>query len=211
MIKGNRRGFTLVEMLITIALVGILSPILFSIFVFGIQDYAGTDKFIDQQNRVNEAIRFIRQDYEECKKVTVGRNRDTGDIIWVKFEFPESYATFVAPATPAPAPKNKVWTFYKGTGTLSLYVGDAEPVTNFNDTSMVFNTMVDDLDISSSKFEYSSSSDTLKLYIKPNASNKKYKGRNINKEIITEFSVRNKYKDDVDVSPLPTVTPTPVP
>ena len=207
MIKGNRRGFTLVEMLITIALVGILSPILFSIFVFGIQDYASTDKFIDQQNRVNEAIRFIRQDYEECKKVTVGRN--AGDVIWIKFEFPESYATIVAPATPAPTPKNKVWTFYKETGALSLYVGDDEPVTDFNDDSMTFITMVDDLDISSSKFEYFG--DTLKLYIKPNASNKKYKGRNINKQIITEFSVRNKYKHDIEVSPLPTVTPTPVP
>jgi len=200
----DNKGFTLAEMLVTIALVGIISPILLAIFIFGIQDFDSTDKYLDQQNRVNEVIRYIRQDYEECKEVVVGRTNG-GDVIWVKFVFPGSFASPAPGATPQPDPKNKVWTFYKGSGALSLYVGDENPVDNFS--SMYFDVMVDDLDTSASKFYFSDES--LKLYVKPNANNIKYRGRNINKEMITEFSVRNKYREVVEVSSLPTAAPTP--
>jgi len=215
--KGNRKGFTLVEMLITVALIGILSPLLFSIFVFGIQDYTSTNKYIGQQNKVNEAIRLIRQDYEECKEVVVGMTSvaDGAKVIWVKFEFPESYATPAPSATPIPKPKNKVWSFFKDEGTLSLYVGNDDPVTQFD--SMAFSPMVkglktlptDPTDFAYSKFEFNS--DTLKLYVKPIADNEQYRGRNIKEQIITEFSVRNKYKKNQLVSPLPTATSVPTP
>ena len=168
MLLKNRKGITFVELLIVMAIIGIVTPLLFVVFVSGIEDYSTTSKYLDQQYTAMEVIRHIRQDVEEAKKVVI--TISGGKITAVKFEFPAA----------TPAKPDKEWKFdaYSGKSGLML-----------NGTMVVEN-----LDVNNSKFEVDDLTNPTRLIliIKPVESNKKYPGRNVNEEIITEFSVRDK-------------------
>jgi len=175
MLIKNRKGFSLTELLIVIALLGILSPLMFYIMVFGIEDYSTTTKYLDQQYTVIEVSRLIRQDFEEAKKLTLYDEDGDNKIEMVKFEFSDT-----------PTREPKAWKF--DSDSLKLYVG---ATASYN--TVTFDTVINNLDIGNSYFDVDSTSERFILSIRPKElNNKKYRGRNVNENIITEFSVRYK-------------------
>jgi type IV pilus assembly protein PilA len=197
MILKNKKGLSLTELLIAVSLIGLISPLIFTIFVFGIEDYATTTKYVDQQYSVMEVIRYIRQDVEAAKRVTYVLD-DSANIKEVIFEFPDESLRFW-----------KFGSFHETDDDIDTVNGlglknvkeyderdEVTGVYSFTD-SVEYTGVIDRLDLTQSKFDvdtFSGDGPTqLILTIKPEQLNKtKYKGRNINENIITEFSVRYK-------------------
>lgn len=202
MILKNRKGFSLTELLVVMAIIGITMPLIFTIFVFGIEDYSTTTKYVDQQYSVMEVTRYIRQDVEAAKKVTYVLTSDdaSAKIGEVIFEFPDKSL--------------RVWKFgkfheadYDGIDTViglglknvksTEYTFDEATDKYSINTSVEYQGIIGKLDLTKSTFDvdgFSGDGPTkFILTIKPEQLNKtKYKGRNINENIITEFSVRYK-------------------
>ena len=178
----NRKGFSLTELLIVVAILGVVSPLLFYVLVFGLEDYSTTTKYLDQQYTVMEVSRHIRQDFEEAKKVILYKNA-ANEVEKVEFQFADM------PASPAAiAREEKIWKFESGS--LQLDVGDTG----------TFSVVKDNLDIDNSYFLLDSTYERFILSIRPKELNdKKYRGRNVNENVITEFSVRYKNLEVVDV------------
>lgn len=182
MLLKNKKGFSLIELLIVLAIVGLMAPLLFVVFVSGIEDYSTTTKYLDQQYTVIEVTRLIRQDVEESKTITFTKDATTGEITAIKFEFPPNTigSTTVARAS-------KEWKFATFTDSGKDYDGLGLDVGATGHSTLV----IDDLDLTNSKFELDGT--RLILTIKPKQLNMtKYRGRNVNENIITEFSVRYK-------------------
>lgn len=189
MILKNRKGLSLTELLIVIALIGLVSPLLFYIMVAGMEDYATTTKYIDQQYTAMEVIRYIRQDIEEAKEITIYKDASDHKVQQIKIAFPTSSSK-----------PEKIWKFdritdkvdgkeYNGLG-FSLDGG-----TTYN--VVIDKLIVDDSNTNYSKFDLDSYSDPTRLILVvcPEKLNEnKYRGRNVNENIITEFSVQYKIK-----------------
>ncbi|AEV68045.1 PulJ/GspJ family protein [Acetivibrio clariflavus] len=199
MLIKNKKGISLTEVLVALALVGIVSPLIFTIFVFGLEDYSTTTKYLNQQYSVMEVIRYIRQDIEAAKKVTYlyTEEAEGPEIKEIIFEFPNGDL--------------RMWKFealgddgdsFKGLRLKSVpkgkYTLDDEKY-EITDSSIEYQNIIDKLDLSQSGFEIKSESATpskLILTIRPERLNKtRYRGRNVNENIITEFSVRYKINE----------------
>lgn len=192
MLLKNKKGFTLVELLLVIAIIGIVSPLIFIILISGIEDYSSTTKYLSEQYSVMEVTRHIKQDVEEAKTITY--IMDGTDVKEVKFEFSPLTASGSVPRS------SKTWKIATDTDDkgepcdgLWLKVGNSGSYVN----------VVRDLDLTKSKFSVNSTNadkiTRLILVIKPTELNKRtingrdvYNGRNVNEEINTEFSVRYK-------------------
>jgi len=205
MIIKSKKGFSLTELLVVLALVGIVSPLIFTFFVFGIEDYSTTTKYVSQQYTVMEATRYIRQDVEAAKKVTLicgddGEGRKIKEVI---FEFSDKSL--------------KMWKFeslgddegsFKGLRLKYVpedkYDYDTDGKYRILDSSIEYENIIDRLDLSKSGFDADNLGDVgvptkLILTIRPERLNKtKYVGRNVNENIITEFSVRYKLVEQFD-------------
>ena len=184
--KFNTKGVSLIELLITLAIIGIMSPILFSIFIGGLNTYVGGTNYIDQQYKVNDAIAQIRRDVGRAKKVIVFGEEDSGryDVERVVFVFSSSNPVINIEDINADNYGDHdyhEWKFAdKG---LVLENGGAG---EYN--------IVKDLDVDESSFEYFNVDKTLKLNVKPLENDKIVnKGSNIKKVITTEFSVKYKF------------------
>jgi type IV pilus assembly protein PilA len=169
MLLKNKKGFTLVELLIVIAIIGIVSPLIFIILISGIEDYSSTTKYLTEQYSVMEVMRHIKQDVEEAKTITFNRN-GLGEITEVKFEFSPLTASGIVPKS------TKTWRFNSTTNSLELNIGGAG-----------FEKVVGDLDVgaTSSRFAVNDTSND------PNKITRLILVININ----TEFSVRYKNKE----------------
>jgi len=202
MLIKNKKGLSLTEVLVALALVGIVSPLIFTIFVFGLEDYSTTTKYVNQQYSVMEVTRYIRQDVEASKKVTyVCTEEEEGlKIREVIFEFPDKSL--------------RMWKFeslgddensFKGLRLKSVPKDkyDLDDGKYVIDSSIEYQNIIDKLDLSQSGFDVDTlSEDTgptkLMLTIRPERLNKtKYRGRNVNENIITEFSVRYKINQKI--------------
>lgn len=200
MILKNKKGLSLTELLIAMALIGLISPLIFTIFVFGIEDYATTTKYVDQQYSVMEVTRYIRQDVEAAKRVTyVLDAADPAKIQEVIFEFPDESLRVWKFGTFHDADDDDIDTVVGlGLKNVKSTEYDFEQTTGiYTITAPVeYIGIIDRLDLTQSKFEddsFTGDGPKLILTIKPERLNKtKYKGRNINENIITEFSVRYK-------------------
>lgn len=187
MLKKNRKGFSLTELLITLAIVGLFSPLVFVIFVSGIEDYNTTSKYMIQQYSVMEVTRLIRQDIEEAKEVKLSiSDYSTKVVDEIEFIFDTSSSK----------PKRK-WKFEEY---IDSATGEASYGLCLSINGATYERLVDKLDLGCS-FKVDTideMDDAVKptkviLTIKPESLNKnKYRGRNVKENIITEFSVRYK-------------------
>lgn len=187
MFKKNNKGFSLIELLITLAIVGLFSPLVFAIFVSGIEDFSTTSKYMSQQYTVMEVTRLIRQDVEEAKEIKLDVTEYYTKVVnEIEFVFDAS----------ASKPRRK-WKFDKYTDPST---GEEKYGLFLNIDGAGYERVVDKLD-SDCSFKVDNISETdasvkptkLILTIKPENLNKtKYRGRNVKENIITEFSVRYK-------------------
>lgn len=203
MILKNKKGFSLTELLVVMAIIGITMPLIFTIFVFGIEDYSTTTKYVDQQYSVMEVTRYIRQDVEAAKKITYVRETEdaSAKIVEVIFEFPDKSLRFWKFGKFHEADDDGINTV-EGLGLKVIpssgHSGQDADTGKYVITSPnEYEDIIGKLDLTQSGFEVDSFSGDgptkLILTIKPEQLNKtKYRGRNINENIITEFSVRYK-------------------
>jgi|LSQX01.3.fsa_nt_gb type IV pilus assembly protein PilA len=179
---NNKKGVSLIELLITLALMGVIAPILFTIFINGIDDFASCSNYMDQQYRMQDVIRQIRQDVEAAKLVSyevdatvAPGSRGEQELLKVKFTFLDN--------------STRTWRFNDTTNVLELSTDDGA---NYID-------VVNKIDGSSCFKYYEDASGSeqrirqLILQIKTlENTGLRNKARNIKDEIITEFSVRYK-------------------
>jgi prepilin-type N-terminal cleavage/methylation domain-containing protein len=66
--KLNKKGITLIELIVVIAIFGIFTPLVLSFFVTGMQEFTALTTYTNQQNTVIDVIRPLRQDIEGCYK-----------------------------------------------------------------------------------------------------------------------------------------------
>lgn len=203
MLLKNRKGFSLIELLVTLAIVGLVTPLIFIIFISGIEDYSTTTKYMNEQYSVMEVIRYIRQDIEEAEEITI-----VDDLSSTPYKVDEIKIKFPSPASSPSSQPAKVWKFgriidsddgveYEGIG-FSVDGG-----ANYKVVMRNLNVDTSDYD-NCSKFEVDNLGRTdpsgnkimptkLILSIRPEQlNNRKFIGRNVNQNVITEFSVRYK-------------------
>ena len=60
-IKKNRGGFTLIELVMTILLIGILSIGLYEVVIWGISDYVTNERYLHSNNSMTYAMMTIRR------------------------------------------------------------------------------------------------------------------------------------------------------
>ncbi len=63
-LKKNKKGITLVELILYLAMVTMIAPMVLQIFVFGYNSYKTGFNYIEQQKKINEAVRLIQRDFE---------------------------------------------------------------------------------------------------------------------------------------------------
>jgi prepilin-type N-terminal cleavage/methylation domain-containing protein len=69
MIIRNNKGLTLIEILVAIALVGIVLPMITAIFFYALQDYVTGVKYVQQQIDLNSAYMTFRAEYEKAREI----------------------------------------------------------------------------------------------------------------------------------------------
>ena len=65
-IKKNSSGFTLIELVMTILLIGIMSVGLYEVVMWGINDYIGSENYLHSNNSMTYAISVIRRNLENA-------------------------------------------------------------------------------------------------------------------------------------------------
>jgi len=186
MIRLNNKGFSLIEMLITLALIGLVLPLILSFFVDGVEDYVSTNHYIEQQYKVQDATRLIRQDIERARVYSVQTDSSTPPKVLS--------VTFVVTDKGVYPEIKRKWSFASDSQSGYLYLEQSsfDSSNTLIPGSVVNSKMVDDIDISKSRFEYNESLNKIMLYVRPKR-NEKIE-RNLQNTIITEFSVRYKQK-----------------
>jgi prepilin-type N-terminal cleavage/methylation domain-containing protein len=69
-IKKNRGGFTLIELVMTILLIGILSIGLYQVVMWGINDYMTNEQYLHSNNSMTQAMATIRRNLENAAMPT---------------------------------------------------------------------------------------------------------------------------------------------
>lgn len=178
--KLNCRGISLIEILITIALISLISPIIVMIFTSALHTFVGGTNYLEQQYKRQDIIASIRQDIERAKKVSFIDLKDTDgslDIFAsIKFEFEDD--------------ELKTWQFE-----------DDELKVKIKDGSFI--TVVRDVDSNESYFAYFTDGygdiEQLVLGMMPLYNDKILnRGSNVQELITTEFSVRYKRVERVE-------------
>ena len=197
---SNNKGFTLVEMLIVLAIICIILPLVFQLYTYGQETFAYNSRLIAQQYTVTNVMSHIRGDVQEAASVSVtNQNTESGfelnypKIITLKLGYINRNLPDNTEIT-----SFKYWRFYcfaEGEEGVLQYSGEKNPGEAVDESD--YNTVVTGLDMVNCKFERLGSSpecNYLTVQIKPLETNTgKAKARNMGEPIKTEISVL--YKD----------------
>ncbi|HEY9063230.1 MAG TPA: hypothetical protein VIO64_22450 [Pseudobacteroides sp.] len=171
-ILKNKKGISLIEVLLYVALLGMVLPMVSTMLMHGFDSYKSNYRFIEQENMISNVTHLIRKDIESAK--TIIFNPD-GKEITLKFS----------------GKSDKTWKFDSTDSTIK--VGSTIVARNIDVSKSSFDKQIDSL-------SYTETHTGAKVFdkgyilltIKPVETNKKIKNRNFTKPIITEFSVRYK-------------------
>lgn len=201
--KSNNRGFTLIEMLLVLAIICIMLPLIYQLYIFGQETFTYNSRLIAQQYTVTNVMSHIRSDIRKAAVVSVENTDDEHSsgypkIITLKLGYIDT-----DPGSPAQPDiyKIKYWRFYcekEGDEGVLQYSGEKDPGDAVENGD--YNTVVTGLDIMNCKFERLTESspecDYLTVQIKPLETNTgKANARNVREPIKTEISVL--YKDEL--------------
>jgi len=67
---NKRKGISLVEVLIYLALISVFTPMIMSVFVYGFESYRTNNNLIEQEKKVSSVIQKIRSEVGRCDVVT---------------------------------------------------------------------------------------------------------------------------------------------
>lgn len=189
---AKSKGFALVEMIIILALIAIVLPLIFQLYMFGQETFSFNSKLIAQQYAVTNVLSHIRADVQgaasvDTLEVTVGDEK----TVILKLGYYDG-------GIPATISKVKYWRI-KGTvgseGKLQ-YSGEKNITDTLTDSDYV--DVVAGLDMDKCNFARTNSMrDRLSIKIKPLETNTgKAVSKNIREPITTEISVL--YKEKLD-------------
>lgn len=65
-IKSNKKGITLVEMVITLGIIAAITPVLFAIFTYGVDVFYSYGRFVKQQDDVAMVLSHVRDDVKNA-------------------------------------------------------------------------------------------------------------------------------------------------
>lgn len=177
-ILKNKKGISLIEVLLYVTLLGIVLPMISTILMHGFDSYKSNYKFIEQENTISNVTHLIRKDIESAKTIIFSPD---GKSITLKFL----------------GKSDKTWMFDSTNSTIKA--GSNVVAKNIDVSQSSFEKYINSADIEQG---YDGTNLTniniykkgyIILTIKPQETNdKKYKNRNFTKPIITEFSVRYK-------------------
>lgn len=192
---SNNKGIALVEMIIVIALIAIVLPLIFQLYMFGQETFSYSTRLIAQQYTVTNVLSHIRGDVQEAASVDASEER-SGDQRTVTLKL-----GYYDGGTPASITKVRYWRIkgiVGGEGILE-YSGEK----NISDilTDSDYAEVVIGLDMDKCNFERSVNSnpnrDRLSIQVKPLETNTgKGAAKNMREPIITEISVL--YKENLD-------------
>ncbi|RZD19266.1 MAG: prepilin-type N-terminal cleavage/methylation domain-containing protein [Candidatus Acididesulfobacter diazotrophicus] len=82
----NNKGFTLLELVMTIILIGIMSVGLYQVIIFGINDYMLNENALHQVNSMSYASSVIRRNLEEAAMPPTSQinGKNNGQICYIK-------------------------------------------------------------------------------------------------------------------------------
>ena len=195
--KNNNRGFSLIELLIAVAVSALAAPLVFWIFSYGIQSYSSYSKYMEQHYKVMDVTQRIRKDIEEAAAYKVVYDATVTPIpasvltLWIP-DGDSDYNTFTI----------RTWRIGDGGLFLKSSTGTAEDGRAAALDGSGYSGVLDGLDTATveavpnympTRFECID--DRILLSIKPLADNTAAaKNRNVNQPVVTEFSVRYKEK-----------------
>jgi len=70
----NKKGITLVEIVITLALVAVVTPLVFAVFTYGVDIYYSYGRYIEQQDNVSDVLSHLRGDIKNAYQYKVEDN-----------------------------------------------------------------------------------------------------------------------------------------
>jgi type IV pilus assembly protein PilA len=82
-LKKNKKGITLIELILYLAMVTMIAPLILQIFVFGYNSYKTGFNYIEQQRKINDAVQHIQRDIELAATVRVN-----GGVLELDFNYP---------------------------------------------------------------------------------------------------------------------------
>lgn len=169
----NKKGLTLIEVLMYVTLLGIIAPIISMMFMYGYNSYKSNYNLIKQEDIASNVTQMLRNDIEYASSVTLY----SGDNNRIDLKFPVSSGK-----------NDKTWIIDASTKTIKVETNDGGVVKS--------SVVAENIDASNSKFEYIPSGtnghNTIVFTIKTiDLNNKINTNRNLN-AIITEISVRYK-------------------
>lgn len=197
----NNKGIGLVELLIVIAVAAMTAPLLFSVFMYGLQSSVSYNKYIDQHYKVMEVTQRVRKDVEEAAAFKVIYDSSASPItesvliLWLPDDDGDA-GTFSV----------RIWKvsggclYYKGLGNTTYEVGidAAKDPTGYSEILRGLDTSTVEAEpiYMPTRFDYIDINKRILLSIKPAAQNTTAsKNRNVTEPVVTEFCVR--YKDKI--------------
>mgnify|MGYP000854752596 CR=1 FL=1 len=70
--KGlNKNGISLVEVVISVALIAVISPVLYAVFTYGVDVYYSYGRYVKQQDTVIQVLNHLRGDVKNAYKFEV--------------------------------------------------------------------------------------------------------------------------------------------
>lgn len=196
--KLNNNGLALVEMMMGLALLAMLLPFIYHLYLFGQETFANNNRLIAQQYAVTNTMMHIRGDIHEAASVCTEATAEGvyPRAVTLKLGFIKESSTIT---------KCKYWRFYctsaSEAGVLQ-YSGEVDASHIIMDSE--YSDVVTGLDISGCSFERTGGmltddgklvvDDTLTVEIKPFETNTgRAEGHNVKEPVKTEISIF--YKD----------------
>jgi type IV pilus assembly protein PilA len=72
-ILSNQKGVSLIEILITIALVALITPMTTEVMLSAMKDYESGMRYINQQSDMNSAYSILKRDFEMAESCNRSR------------------------------------------------------------------------------------------------------------------------------------------
>lgn len=179
----NKKGFSLIEIVITIAILGVITSVIYSVFQFSIDSYYSGANYAGQQDRVNNTMQILRSQIEESNSIKYFLNPNGPESVLIisdsHYSSDEIVDLYLGVKSGVPSNEIKAWKF------------ENEELLFLKSGKTSYEVLINGIDIGNSGFGING--ERLIVKVKPLNINEKYKNRNIMEPIVMEFSISNKF------------------